>query len=404
MKWNGTNPNATHANAELPTHARRRQALDDRLRRLGVEDMGPRHPEIHLQQFPDADQLFRHLHPGDDGVLSAGQMGEYLRAKRLDDLGPRRDRVPGARVRRGLARRDVLGPDAEHDSTADMCLEPGTERLGCPDPEVAGVDRQTAVDLDHLGIDEVHRRRTDEPRDEEACRLRIDLHGRAALLKDALVHDEDPVGHRHGLDLIVGDVDDGGTKAAMKLADLGSHRDAQLGVQIGQRFVEQEQLGLAHDRPPHRHALPLAAGQLLGLAVQQVVEPENVGGLPYPGFDLGFGELPDLESEAHVLADAHVRVQGVALEDHGDVAVPGRHVVDERVADVDLPGRDRLEAGDHPERCGLAAAGGPHQHGELLVLDLDRQVVDGLGCAERLDYVLQGHAGHGADFMDWNPC
>jgi hypothetical protein len=27
----------------------------------------------------------------------------------------------------------------------------------------------------------------------------------------------------------------------------------KLGVEVGERLVEQEDLGIAHDRPPHRH-------------------------------------------------------------------------------------------------------------------------------------------------------
>ena len=37
--------------------------------------------------------------------------------------------------------------------------------------------------------------------------------------------------------------------------------------------------------------------------------------------DLGLGRLADLQAELEVLADRHVRVERVALEDHGDVAV-----------------------------------------------------------------------------------
>ena len=50
-----------------------------------------------------------------------------------------------------------------------------------------------------------------------------------------------------------------------------------------------------------------------------------------------------------------MRVEGVVLEHHGDVAVLGREVVHQPIADVDLPGGDLLEARDHPEGRGLAA-------------------------------------------------
>ena len=64
--------------------------------------------------------------------------------------------------------------------------------------------------------------------------------------------------------------------ALVQLLDLGAHLDAQLGVEVGQRLVEQEELGVAHQRPAHRDALALAARQLAGLAVEQVVDLQEL--------------------------------------------------------------------------------------------------------------------------------
>jgi len=50
------------------------------------------------------------------------------------------------------------------------------------------------------------------------------------------------------------------------LLDLGAHLHAQLGVEVGERLVEQEHLGIAHDGTAHSDALALAARELLGLA------------------------------------------------------------------------------------------------------------------------------------------
>ena len=52
----------------------------------------------------------------------------------------------------------------------------------------------------------VHRRRTDEARDEEIRRPVVEIERRADLLDAAVVHDDDLVGHRHRLDLVVGHV------------------------------------------------------------------------------------------------------------------------------------------------------------------------------------------------------
>ena len=47
------------------------------------------------------------------------------------------------------------------------------------------------------------------------------------------------------------------------------------------------------------------------------------------------GILRMLQAELEVLAHRHVRIERVALEDHRDVAVLRRHVVDHAVADRD---------------------------------------------------------------------
>ena len=129
---------------------------------------------------------------------------------------------------------------------------------------------------------EIHRRRADEARDEPRRRLVVEVVGRADLLDPAVVHHHDPVGQRHRLDLVVGDVDRGGADLLVHLLDLGPHLHAQLGVEVGQRLVEQEDLGIAHDGAAHRDALALAARELLRLAVEQLGDVEHAGGLVDP--------------------------------------------------------------------------------------------------------------------------
>jgi hypothetical protein len=91
------------------------------------------------------------------------------------------------------------------------------------------------------------------------------------------------------------------------------------------------------DRAPERDALALPAGQLLRLAIEQLLELDRLGGLVDPALDLRLGDLAQLEPEREVLADRHVRVERVALEDHRDVAILGRDVVDDAIADPQRP-------------------------------------------------------------------
>jgi hypothetical protein len=122
----------------------------------------------------------------------------------------------------------------------------------------------------------------------------------------------------------------------VELLDLEAHLHAQLRIEIGQRLVEQEHRGLADDRAAHRHALPLPAGKLARLAVEQRAELENAGGAVDACLDVVLREAADLEAVRHVLEHAHVRVQRVVLEHHRDVAVLRFEPVHDAFADRDF--------------------------------------------------------------------
>ncbi|GMA87618.1 hypothetical protein GCM10025868_28680 [Angustibacter aerolatus] len=151
----------------------------------------------------------------------------------------------------------------------------------------------------------------------------------------------------------------------------------RLGVEVRQRLVHEEHLRLADDRPAHRDALALTAGERLRLALEVLLEVEDLGGLLDALADLRLLDAGDLQGEAHVVGDAHVRVQRVVLEDHRDVAVLRRLVGDVAVTDEDAAGVDVLETREHPQGGGLAAAGGADEDEELAVLDLEVEGVHG---------------------------
>ena len=117
------------------------------------------------------------------------------------------------------------------------------------------------------------------------------LPGRAHLLDEAVFHDDDAVAQRHGLGLVMRDIHKGGVNAFTQGQNLGTHLIAQLGVQIGKGFVHEKHLGLPHDGPADGYALPLAAGQCLGLAVQQLGDIQAAGGFPHLFIDDTLGKL-----------------------------------------------------------------------------------------------------------------
>ena len=64
--------------------------------------------------------------------------------------------------------------------------------------------------------------------------------------------------------------------ADMLGTNLGSHFMAQLGIQIGQWFIHQTKPGFGDDGATQRDPLALTAGQLRGLAVQQLAKADNI--------------------------------------------------------------------------------------------------------------------------------
>jgi hypothetical protein len=68
------------------------------------------------------------------------------------------------------------------------------------------------------------------------------------------------VGQGERLGLAVGDVDGGGRRLADQRGDLHPHPLAQVGVQVGQGLVAQDQPGVGDERPGQRDPLLLAAG------------------------------------------------------------------------------------------------------------------------------------------------
>ncbi len=170
----------------------------------------------------------------------------------------------------------------------------------------------------------------DEPRDEDRGRPVVDIHRRADLVGDAGVHDDQPVGQRHRLDLVVRDVDRRDGELALQALDLEPHLHAQLGIEVGERLVEQEDRRLAYDGAAHRDPLALAAGELARQPLEQLLELERLGRLAHAPVDVVLGQLPDLQAVGHVPVHAHVRIERVVLEHHRDVAVLGLEVVDHR--------------------------------------------------------------------------
>ncbi|GAA2899947.1 hypothetical protein GCM10011428_11770 [Streptomyces violaceus] len=153
------------------------------------------------------------------------------------------------------------------------------ERLGQAQELLAQADGHRAVQRGaHQAAQEVDARGADERGDEDVAGQRVHRARTVGLLEHAAAQHGDPVAERHGLGLVVGDVDRGDAQLPGELGYLGAQVSAELGVEVGQRLVHQERGGMAGDGPAHGDPLAFAAGELGGQAVEEVLYAQHAGG------------------------------------------------------------------------------------------------------------------------------
>ena len=214
------------------------------------------------------------------------------------------------------------------------------------------------------------------------------MFGGVVLLDAPVAHDGQAVTERQRLRLVMGDEHGGEAEATVELVDLGAHLVAQAGIEVAQRFVEQDEVGSSDETAGEGDALLLTTAELRRVAVEKGTAVDEGGGLlDPPGLD-ALLDAASLQGVADVLADGHVRPQRIGLEHHADVALVGRQVdpavgVEHRGRpECDLAGAGCLEAGEAAQGGGLAAPAGTEEDEELALLDLEIQVVD--RCGRRL--------------------
>ena len=212
------------------------------------------------------------------------------------------------------------------------------------------------------------------------------------MLNHAAGHDRNAVGNGHRLFLIVGDIDRRNADAVLNLADGVSHLDAQLRVEVGKRLIHQQHVRLDDNRAGERDALLLAAGKALRQTVGILRDLHGLQNLVHALLDLFLGQMAVFKAESDVLAHGHMRENGVILENHADVALVRRNIVDDLAVESDGAALDGVKARNHAQQGRFAAAGRAEQREELALLDIQIQIGDDDVLAIFLDDVLKMNA------------
>ena len=152
-------------------------------------------------------------------------------------------------------------------STISPSAVPGRESVS-RSSEKGPSDRAITVGGDDAALEEVHRAGADKRRHVRVDRPVVHVIGGTDLLYDTIPHDDEPVGHGHGLDLVVGHVDRCPADPAVKPEQLRPHLHPQQSVEVGQGLVHEKRHPFPHDGATQGDALSLPARELVWIAVQ----------------------------------------------------------------------------------------------------------------------------------------
>ena len=120
------------------------------------------------------------------------------------------------------------------------------------------------------------------------------------------------------------DEDRGDPQLPDDLLHLDLHLEPQLAVERAEWLIQQQHARLDGQRSSERHTLLLATRQLVGIAIAQASQVNQVQHfLGVPRHEVR-GRVAHPETERHVLLDSHVREQRIVLEYHTDLPLVGR--------------------------------------------------------------------------------
>ncbi len=207
---------------------------------------------------------------------------------------------------------------------------------------------------------------------------RIDFRRRRDLQQPSLGHHGDIGRQRHGLALIVGYIDHGGSRALMEFAEGLLHLFLQMPIKIGERLVKQHNVGrLSPGSAPALHADaarrrdPQASRSRHSLPAARSTAPPYLLAIALAGDAAHFEGCPHCRQRSYA-ARAHRTGTTIAmLRRSGGSIVCG--IGEQTFAEMDRTVRRLLEAGDHPQHCRLATAGRPPSSaGETTFADFER--------------------------------
>ncbi len=141
------------------------------------------------------------------------------------------------------------------------------------------------------------------------------------------------------------------------------HLFAREGIQRAEGFIHQQHARVGRQGTGQAHTLLLATGELPDAAAVETGQVDQGEHFPGAHFTLRPGYAGQFEAEADVGQHVLPGQQGVVLEHH---ATFGTGAFDGHAIEGDAPGRGLDETGNQVQQRGLATAGRPESHQQLL--------------------------------------
>jgi hypothetical protein len=179
-----------------------------------------------------------------------------------------------------------------------------------------------------------------------ALRTAVDLTRRAGLGDAPFLQHGHAIGDRERLFLIVGHID---RREAVFLADapdFGAHFEAQSGIEVGERLVEEDTAGAYNERAGQGDPLLLATGELGDLAFRIRPHLHGIQRRRDALANLRAWHTALFETEGDIFGDSHVRPEGVTLKHHSGVSLVGREICHVLIAKEDASSVRSVEPRD----------------------------------------------------------
>ena len=168
----------------------------------------------------------------------------------------------------------------------------------------------------------------------------------------------------------------------MQVVEPRSQLLADASVQSAERLVQEQHLRPRRERPCQRHALALAAGELIGVPVTEGSQADQLEQLVHPLALRPLVHTAHGQAERDVLAHGHVPEQRVVLEHEPEPPVLNACFCQLLAGHPHAAGVRLLKAGDHPQHGALPRTAGAEQCRNRPLRRLERDVVHGTERAE----------------------